>query len=261
VTGVDTLRRRADAGESVTMVTAYDHAIARLVERSEVDATLVGDSLGPAMLGYDRTDRVTVEDILHHARAVTRGTDRTHVVADLPFGTYNVTPEDAVRTANRLKRKSGVDAVKLEGGETVVPAVEALTEAGHTVYGHLGVTPQTDTPGPNGYAVRGRTDPDAEAVLAEARAVDDAGAGCLVLELVDADLARRVTDAVDALTFGIGAGPDCDAQVLTVHDLLGLGAVLPETASGVAGDLGDRALARLNDFAAAVGDGTFPEKD
>lgn len=253
---LERLRRRVENDESVTMVNAYDSATARLVDESDVDMILVGDSVGVTMLGYDGTDRVTLDEMVHHAAAVTRAVEDTFVMVDLPFGTYNAAPTDAVRAANRLKKEGGADAVKLEGGEEVADAVAAITDAGVPVFGHVGVTPQTL--GSDGPSVRGRSTEDARAVTADARAVDDAGAVGAVLELVADEAAAAITEAVDGMTIGIGAGPNCDAQVVTLHDLLGLQDVLPETAAGIRANMGEEIVDHLDRFDAAVADGEFP---
>lgn len=238
------------------MVNAYDSSMARLVDESDVDMILVGDSVGVTMLGYDGTDRVTLDELVHHASAVTRVVEDTFVMVDLPFGTYNVTAADAVRAANRLKKEGGADAVKLEGGAEVADAVSAITDGGIPVFGHVGVTPQTV--GADGPSVRGRTAADARRVLDDARAVDDAGAVGAVVELVADEAAATVTESVEGITIGIGAGPNCDAQVVTLHDLLGLQDVLPETAAGVRANLGEEIVDHLDGFHAAVTDGEFP---
>jgi len=255
MTSLGDLQERVAADEPVTMVNAYDAATARLVDRSDVDVILVGDSLGITMLGYDGTDRVTVDEMVHHAGAVTRVVEDTFVMVDLPFGSYNATPAEAVRNANRLKKEGGADAVKLEGGEEAAGAVEAVTEGGIPVFGHLGLTPQTDA----GDGLRGRTDAGADRLRADARAIDEAGAVGMVLELVATDTAREITGAVDGMTLGIGAGPGCNVQVVTLHDLLGLQDVLPETAVGVSGEFGERIVDHLDSFHAAVAAGEFPD--
>lgn len=254
------LRRKAQNGEPITLVNAYDFATARLVDQSDVDIILVGDSLGVTMLGYDGTDRVTLEEMIHHAKAVSRGVEDTFVMVDLPFGTYNVTPSEAVRNANRLKKEGGADAIKLEGGEEITETVEAIDAAGITVFGHMGVTPQTDDAS-DGYVVRGQTEGDADRLIEDARAVEDAGAVGMILELVAPESAGTVTDATDGITIGIGAGPDCDAQAVTLHDLLGLYDVLPETAAGVEGGFGEEIVDHLDGYHEAVSSGDFPSED
>jgi 3-methyl-2-oxobutanoate hydroxymethyltransferase len=266
MTSLAALRETVAAGEAVTMVNAYDAATARLVDRSDVEMILVGDSLGITMLGYDGTDRVTVDEMIHHAAAVTRVVEETFVMVDLPFGSYNVTPAEAVRNANRLKKEGGADAVKLEGGPEVAGAVEAVTDAGIPVFGHIGLTPQTEAGDglrgrtEAGDGLRGRTEAGAERLRGDARAIDEAGAVGTVLELVAADAAAEITAAFDGMTIGIGAGPDCDAQVVLLHDLLGLQDVLPETVAGVRADVGDEIVAHLDDYHAAVASGEFPDR-
>lgn len=251
------LRRKARDGEPITLVNAYDYTTARLVDRSDVDIVLVGDSLGITMLGYDGTDRVTLDEMVHHAAAVSRGVEDTYVMVDLPFGTYNASPTEAVRNANRLKKEGGADAIKLEGGREIAGTVAAIDDAGITVFGHMGVTPQTDD-ATDGYAVQGRSGDEADRLIENARAVGEAGAAGMILELVTSDAAGAVTDATDAITIGIGAGPDCNAQAVTLHDLLGLHDVLPETAAGVRADFGEKIVSHLDGYHEAVGSGEFP---
>lgn len=254
MTSLAALQAKVADDEPVTMVNAYDASMARLVDRSDVEMILVGDSLGITMLGYDGTDRVTVDEMIHHAAAVTRAVEETFVMVDLPFGSYNVTPAEAVRNANRLKKEGGADAVKLEGGPEVAGAVEAVTDAGIPVFGHVGLTPQTE----DGDGLRGRSGVGAERLREDARAIDEAGAVGTVLELVAADTAAEITAAFDGMTLGIGAGPDCDVQVVTLHDVLGLVDVLPETAAGVRADFGDEIVDHLDGYHAAVASGEFP---
>ena len=215
------LRERKQRGEKIVMLTAYDYPSAGLAERAGVDVILVGDSLGTVTLGYDSTIPVTLEDILHHAKAVRRGLRRALLLADMPFGTFQAGPEDAIRNAARLLKEGGAQAVKLEGGAPVVETVRRLTEAGIPVMAHLGLTPQSIHIF-GGHRAQGK-DPDAaEQMLADAQALEAAGAFGLVLETIPAALAARITGALAIPTIGIGAGPDCDGQVQVWHDLLGL---------------------------------------
>lgn len=215
------LRRRAADGQKIVMVTCYDATFARLVERAGADAILVGDSLGMVIQGHDTTVPVTLDDVIYHCRAVARGCRKPHLVGDLPFGTYQGGPQDALRAATRLLKEGGVQAVKLEGGERVVDSVRLLTEAGIPVMGHLGLTPQSVHQF-GGWKLQGRTATAAERLMADALALQDAGAYSLVLEGIPAPLAAQVTAALDIPTIGIGAGPECDGQVLVLYDLLGL---------------------------------------
>lgn len=254
MTTLSSLERAVAADEPVTMVNAYDSSMARLVDESDVDMILVGDSVGITTLGYDGTDRVTVDEMVHHAAAVTRAVEETFVMVDLPFGSYNADPTSAVENATRLKKEGGADAVKLEGGSEVAEAVEAITDGGIPAFGHVGVTPQTA----EDLEVRAATADGAERLVRDAEALEAAGVSGLVLELVASEAAAAVTEAVDAFTIGIGAGPDCDAQVVTLHDLLGLQDVLPETAAGVRADFGERIVDHLDAFHERVTSGDFP---
>jgi 3-methyl-2-oxobutanoate hydroxymethyltransferase len=215
------LRRKKQQGEKIAVVTCYDYPSALLVDRAGVDVVLVGDSLGNAVLGYETTVPVTMEEMIHHAKAVVRGIRRALVVADLPFLSYQVSMEDALRNAGRLMKEAGVQAVKLEGGEAVAPTVKRLVTAGIPVMGHVGLTPQSVNQ-LGGYRIQGRSTADGQRLLNDARTLAEAGAFAVVLELIPAALAGEITAAVPIPTIGIGAGGLCDGQVLVFHDLLGL---------------------------------------
>ena len=217
---VPLLARKKGQGEKVVMLTAYDFPTARHVDAAGVDMTLVGDSLGMEELGFDTTLPVTMDIMLHHTRAVRRGTNRALLVADMPFGSYQVNGDEAVRNAVRLVQEGGANAVKLEGGVEMAPIVRRIVDAGIPVVGHLGFTPQSVNT--LGVRVQGKTDAGAQKIRDGAQALADAGAFALVLELIPALLAAEVTRALPLLTIGIGAGPDCDGQVLVTSDLLGL---------------------------------------
>jgi 3-methyl-2-oxobutanoate hydroxymethyltransferase len=206
--------------EKIAMLTAYDATMARLLDRAGVDALLVGDSLGMVMLGYETTLPVTLDAMIHHTRAVSRGAERALVVADMPFLTYQITVAEAVRNAGRLLQEGGAAAVKIEGGRHVLDVVRRLVDVGIPVMGHLGVLPQSVHQ--MGYARRGSLPQDREAILADAAALEQAGVFSIVLESVQPELARAVTAEVDVPTIGIGAGPDCDGQILVSYDMLGL---------------------------------------
>lgn len=208
-------------GEPIVVVTAYDFPTARIADQAGVEILLVGDSLGTVVLGYENTLPVTVEDILHHTRAVARAKPGALVVADMPFMSYQVSDEQAVLNAGRMIQEGGADAVKLEGGERVVPAVRRMIEAGIPVMGHLGLTPQSVLAF-GGYKVQARGEADQERLLREARLLEQAGCFSLVLEGIPARLGALVTREIGVPTIGIGAGPQCDGQVLVSHDLLGL---------------------------------------
>lgn len=207
-------------GRKIKVVTAYDFTSAVLVERSPTDAILVGDSLGMVMMGYSGTTGVTMAEMLHHLRAVTKGAPNTFVIADMPFGSYNVSTEQAVSNANELI-KAGADAVKLEGGVQYFDTVRALVRAGISVQGHVGLTPQTAT-ALGGWKVQGSDAEAARQIIADALALEQAGAFSLVLEMVPALLAAHVTRKLRIPTVGIGAGAQCDGQVLVWHDMFGL---------------------------------------
>jgi 3-methyl-2-oxobutanoate hydroxymethyltransferase len=208
--------------QRIPMLTAYDYPTARLIDAAGIPIVLVGDSVGTTVLGYENTIPVTLDDIIHHARAVVRGTRQALVVADLPFMTYHVSPEQALQSAARLIQDGGAQAVKLEGGDAaVVETVRRLVAAGIPVQGHLGLTPQSLLR-IGGYRVQGRGAAAARRLQDEAKQLQDAGAFSLVLELVPAHLAETTTQALSIPTIGIGAGPYCDGQVQVIHDLLGL---------------------------------------
>lgn len=208
-------------GERIAMLTAYDYPTARFLDEAGVDLLLVGDSLGNVVLGYDSTIPVTLDDILHHTRPVARAAQRALVVADMPFMTFQVSAEEALKNAGRLMQEGGAQAVKVEGGAAIAPTVRRLVDAGIPVMGHLGLTPQSvHTLG--GYSVQARTEKAATRLLADAEALVEAGAFSIVLEMVPAQVAQRVTERVPVPTIGIGAGAGCDGQVLVVHDMLGM---------------------------------------
>lgn len=214
-------RKKKLGGEPLVVLTAYDAATTAVGEAGGVDALLVGDSLGMVVLGYESTLPVTLEDVLHHARAVGRVRGKTLLIADMPWLSYHLSPEDAVRNAARFVREAGADAVKIEGGRNRLPVLHALRDAEIPVMGHLGLTPQSVLR-MGGYRVQGRGEEAAKALLEDARALEDGGAFSLVLEGIPAALASAITEAVGIPTIGIGAGPQCDGQVLVVHDLLGM---------------------------------------
>jgi 3-methyl-2-oxobutanoate hydroxymethyltransferase len=218
---VSQLRDRKQRRERFAMLTAYDATMAGLLERAGVDVLLVGDSVATAVLGYDTTLPVTLDVMIHHTAAVVRGTERALVIADMPFLTYQVTPSEAVRNAGRLLKDAGAAAVKVEGGESVVDVVRRLVDVGIPVMGHLGVLPQSVNQ-QSGYRQRGRDPREAERIFNDARALQDAGAFAVVLEAIPSELAAQITAALDVPTVGIGAGPDCDGQVLVISDVLGL---------------------------------------
>jgi 3-methyl-2-oxobutanoate hydroxymethyltransferase len=206
----------------ITCLTAYDYPTARLLDEASVDVLLVGDSLGMTVLGYESTLPVTLDEMVHHSRAVRRATRRALLVVDMPYGSFHVSLDESVRNAVRLVKEGGAEAVKVEGGERRIELIARLVEAEIPVMGHVGLTPQSvNTLG--GFHVQGKTGDAARQVERDARAVEAAGAFAVVLESMPRDLAARITDKLRIPTIGIGAGPDCDGQVLVIHDLLGFG--------------------------------------
>lgn len=218
-TDLPQLRAMKERGEKIAMLTAYDYPTARLLDESGVDVLLVGDSVGMVVLGYPDTTLVTMDEMVHHTRAVARGVTRALILADMPYRSYE-TPGDALANARRLV-EAGAHAVKLEGGRARVPQLRALVEAGIPAMAHIGMMPQ-NVRIEGGYRIKGRTPEQAEALLADAAAVQAAGAFGILLELIVPDVARRITASVAVPTVGIGAGPDCDGQVLVLHDLIGM---------------------------------------
>ncbi len=205
----------------ITMVTAYDYPTALLADEAGIDMLLVGDSLAMVVLGHDSTVPVTMEEMLHHAKAVRRGAKNAVLVGDLPFGSYQTGPKEAIRNAVRMMKEAGMDAVKLEGGKEMARTVRALVQAGIPVVGHVGLTPQT-TSQLGGFKVQGRDAAGAQKILEDARALEEAGCFCIVLEAIPDRLAGLITRSLCIPTIGIGAGSECDGQVLVFHDLVGL---------------------------------------
>ena len=215
------VKNKKQQGEKVTMLTAYDFVLARLLDEAGIDILLVGDSLGMVLLGYETTLPVTLEMMIHHSRAVSRGAQRALVVADMPFLTYHISLSEAVQNAGRLIQEGGVAAVKMEGGRTVVDVTRRLVEVGIPVMGHLGLLPQSIHQ-LGGFRPQARGKAAAERLLEDAEILEEAGAFAVVLESVPAEVAKRVTARLSIPTIGIGAGPHCDGQVLVSHDAFGL---------------------------------------
>ena len=220
-TTVLTLKEQKQKGDKITMLTAYDYSTAKIMDEAGIECLLVGDSLGMVMLGYDSTIPVTMADMLHHTKAVARGAKNALVVADMPFGSYQVSAEDAVRNAGRLMQEGGAQAVKLEGGREVCGQISAITRASIPVMAHLGLTPQSVN-ALGGYKVQAREAEAAHGLLLDALAVEEAGAFALVLECIPAKLAEWISRRLSIPTIGIGAGAGCDGQVLVYQDMLAL---------------------------------------
>jgi len=250
------LQQAKERGEKWAMLTAYDTVSASVFEEAGIPVLLVGDSAGNVVLGLTSTVPVTVEDILLMTRAVTRSTKRSLIVADLPFGSYEAGPDQALATAVRLMKEGGAQAVKLEGGARVAPQIRTMTEAGIPVMAHIGFTPQSEH-GLGGFRVQGRG-AGAEKLLADAHAVEDAGAFSVVMEMVPAEIAGQVTKELTIPTIGIGAGVDCDAQVLVWPDMAGMtGGRVPKFVKKYA-DLRAELLRAAKEYADDVRTGTFP---
>lgn len=253
-----TLLRMKEDAERIVCLTAYDALFGRILDESGVDVVLVGDSLGQVVCGYDSTIPVTLDAMIHHASAVRRGVRRALLVVDMPFLTFQVSPEDALRNAGRVLRETGAEAVKLEGGgDAVIPQVSKLVGAGIPVMGHVGLTPQS-VHALGGYRVQGRGEENAARIEAEARALADAGCFAIVLELVPRDVAGRITASVAVPTIGIGAGPDVDGQVLVLHDMLGLNEGFEPKFLRRFAAMGENARAAVQAYADAVRAGDYP---
>jgi 3-methyl-2-oxobutanoate hydroxymethyltransferase len=243
--------------EKIVMLTAYDYSTAKLVDEAGVPLILVGDSLGMVILGYESTIPVTMDDMIHHTKAVVRGTKQSMVIGDMPFMTYHTSVADALRNAARFIQEGGAQAIKLEGGVTVADTVKRIVECGIPVMGHIGLTPQSVHQF-GGHRVQGKTPEAAERLLKDAQALEQAGAFAVVMELVPAPLAKLVTQKLSIPTIGIGAGPDCDGQVQVISDLLGLFSdFVPRHAKQYAKLAGSIKTA-LADYISEVKDGKFP---
>lgn len=251
------LRRMKASGDRISMITAYDATFAKLADRGGADVILVGDSLGMVIQGRDDTLGVTVDDIIYHTKAVLRGAERAHVVADMPFMSYQADPVEAVKNAGRLLAEGGAQSVKLEGGEEHAELVHKLVRSGIPVMGHLGLTPQS-VHAMGGFKVQGKTQAAAERLLRDARALEAAGAYAIVLEGVPVELSRVVTEALEIPTIGIGAGVECDGQVLVIYDLLGLfDDFVPKFVKQYA-KMGPEVVSAIKAYSDEVREGTFP---
>lgn len=252
------LRKRR--GERISMLTAYDYPFARLFDESGIDVLLVGDSLANVVQGLDTTLPVTVDEIVYHARMVARAARRALVVADMPYGSYHVSPDDAVRAALRCVKEGGAHAVKLEGGRAMAATIERIVAAEIPVMGHVGLTPQS-IHRMGGYRVQGRGEAARARVLDDARAVQEAGAFAVVLEGMPAELAAEITRELEIPSIGIGAGVDCDGQVLVMHDMLGLADGFTPSFVKQYASLGSVAAAAARAFAEDVANGKFPGEE
>ena len=252
------IRAKKERGEKIAMLTAYDATMARLMQRAGIEILLVGDSLGMVIMGEDNTIPVTMDIMVHHTRAVVRGAPKTVVVADMPFGSYQASVEDAVRNATRCLREGGAAAVKLEGGAPMLETVERLVQVGIPVMGHLGLTPQS-VHQLGGFRKQGKDEEAAEQMIADAAGLEKAGAFSIVLESIPPELAQRITREVSIPTIGIGAGPHCDGQVLVCYDVFGLfDEFVPYFVKQYA-QMGAQMVSATEAFAEDVRKGRFPE--
>ena len=249
--------RRKEAGEPIVMITSYDALFASLIDAAGVDAILVGDSVATVLGGEKTTLGATVDQMIYHGRLVRRGAGRALVVVDMPFMSYQVSPEDAVRNGGRILKETGAGAVKLEGGADFAPAVEALTAAGVPVMGHLGFTPQS-VHALGGHRVQGRAQGALEKLIRDARALESAGAFAIVLELMPERIAEKVTHVLSIPTIGIGAGPHCGGQVLVLHDMLGMNESFNPRFLKRYADLGAEVRAAVSRYAEEVRAGAYP---
>jgi 3-methyl-2-oxobutanoate hydroxymethyltransferase len=254
---VPALRARKGKGQKIAVLTAYDATFARLLEEGGADVLLVGDSLGMVVQGLPNTLPVTLDEICYHGRAVARAVQRAHLVGDMPFMSYQLSPEQALSSAGRMLKEGGFEAVKLEGGQKIAAQVRAIVEAGIPVMGHVGLLPQS-VHAMGGFRVQGTQEEAAEGVIADARALEQAGVYSVVVEGVPAELGRRITEAVSVPTIGIGAGPHCDGQVLVCYDFLGMFSnVRPKFVKRYA-ELGEAVIEATKRYVSEVQAGAFP---
>ncbi|MEZ4648943.1 MAG: 3-methyl-2-oxobutanoate hydroxymethyltransferase [Candidatus Eisenbacteria bacterium] len=251
--------RQRKGRDKIPVLTCYEYSMAKLLDQAGVPMILVGDSVGNVVLGYETTVPVTVEQMIHHASAVMRARPQALVIVDMPFLSFQVSPEKALEAAGRILKESGADAVKLEGGERNVEAIRRIVEAGIPVCGHLGLTPQSVL-ALGGYPLQGKGE-EGDRLLEEAKMLENAGCFCLVLEKVPAELAQRVTDAIGIPTIGIGAGAGCDGQVLVLHDLLGLTPDFQPRFVKRYAEVGEIVIEAAARYCAEVRQGVFPGKE
>lgn len=257
---VTTFQEMKKKQEKISMLTAYDYSIAKLIDGAGINAILVGDSLGNVILGYEDTISVTMEDMIHHGAAVARGTKNALVVIDMPFMSYQTSVYDAVVNAGRLMKEGRAQAVKLEGGKEVCPQIKAIVDASIPVMAHLGLTPQSINAF-GGFKVQGKTEAAAKKLIEDAKAVEEAGAFAVVLECVPAKLAKLVSESISIPTIGIGAGNGCDGQVLVYQDMLALFSDFTPKFVKKFANLGEVMTNAFQQYDKEVKDGTFPGKE
>jgi 3-methyl-2-oxobutanoate hydroxymethyltransferase len=253
------LRRMKEKGEKISMVTAYDYPSALLADKAGIEILLVGDSLGMVVLGYSNPVPVTVDDIIHHTKPVSRAIKRALVVADMPFMSYHISREEALRNATRLIQEGRADAIKIEGGKQIAPLVREIVDVGIPVQAHIGLMPQRASVG-DSFKVQGKDTITAESILADAIALENAGAFSIVIEFVTAETAKIITSKISIPTIGIGSGPDCDGQVLIFHDLLGVYEQAPPFAKPYA-NLNRIIVESLSKFKEEIRKSEFPSEE
>lgn len=257
---VSTLQKQKEQGDKITMLTCYDYSMAKLMDEAGINILLIGDSLGNVILGYEDTLSVTMEDMIHHSAAVARGAKNALIVCDMPFMSYQVSVEDAVRNAGRLMKEGRANVVKLEGGASVCPQIEAIVKASIPVCAHIGLTPQSINAF-GGFKVQGKSEEAARQLIEDAKRVEAAGASLLVMEGIPAKLAEIITKTVNIPTIGIGAGAGCDGQVLVYQDMLGMFKDYVPKFVKIFADTGSVMKQAFADYTREVKEGTFPSAE
>jgi len=253
---VPDIRATKENGNKLTLVTCYDYTSATMVEASDIEMILIGDSLGMTMLGYDGTVGVTVEDVIHHGKSVKKGAPTKFIIGDMPFGSYNVSVEQGIVSANKMFIGIGCDAIKLEGGKRSAAVIKGIVEAGIPVCGHIGLTPQTSSM-MGGFKVQGKSMDAVDALLADAKAIEEAGAFLIMIEGVPVSVTQHIRKNIGIPVIGIGAGPDCEVQALILQDMLGLYEWVPKFAKKFA-DLRPQIIDAFNTYHKEVVEGNFP---
>lgn len=257
---VSTFLEQKRNGDKITMLTAYDYSTAKLIDEAGINSILIGDSLGMVMLGYEDTLTVTMEDMIHHTKAVAKGAKNALIIADMPFMSYQTSVYDAVVNAGRLIKEGGAQAVKLEGGASVCEQIRAITNASIPVMGHIGMTPQSVNAF-GGFKVQGKSEEAARKIIGDAKAIEEAGAFGIVIECVPAKLSKLITEAVSIPTIGIGAGADCDGQVLVYQDMLGMYSDFTPKFVKKFANVGEIMKAAFGDYIISVKSGKFPAEE
>ena len=257
---VTSMLHQKERNEKITMLTCYDYSMAKLMDATGIEILLIGDSLGQVMLGYSDTLSVTMEDMIHHTKAVSRGVTSSFILTDMPFMSYQTSVYDALTNAGRLIKEGHANGVKLEGGESVCPQIKAIVDAGIPVCAHLGLTPQSVNSF-GGYKVQGKSKEDAKRIMKDAKAVEEAGAFLLVLECVPAELASEISNALKIPTIGIGAGNGCDGQVLVYQDMLGMFSDFKPKFVRQFANVGEVMKQAFADYIKATKDGSFPQAE